>query len=75
VEEKTLFGLLKGNMDSQIIFFLILIQKTCSSKGLGFFMVHFDTFVKNWVHIWEYNIQLWKIQFWWKIGLQCLWCG
>ncbi len=77
VEEKTLFGLLKSNMDSQINFFFVLIQKTCSSKGLRVFMVHFDTFVKNWVHIWKYNIQLWKIQFWWKIGLQCLlmWLG
>ncbi len=46
-----LFGLLKDNMDSHIGFGLVLTLKKYSSKGLGFLMAHFDTFVKNWVHI------------------------
>ncbi len=46
-----LFELLKGNVDLQIGFCLVLTQKTCLNNGLGLFMVHFDTFAKKWVHI------------------------
>ncbi len=76
MEEKTkCLGFLKDNMDSYINFCLVFILKTCLSKGLRFFMIKFDTFVKHWVHIWENNTHLWNIQFHWKIGLQCPWCG
>lgn len=42
--------------------------KNMFKQRIKFFMVHFDTFVKNWVHICENNIHLGEIQFQWKIG-------
>ncbi len=60
VEEKmNCLRFLKGNMDSHIDFCLVLTQKTCSRKGKGLLIIHFNTFiVRNWVHIWENKIYL-----------------
>lgn len=35
--------------------------KKMLSKVLQFIIIHFDTFAKNWVHIWKNNIYLWEI--------------
>jgi hypothetical protein len=44
-----LFGLLKGNMDSQIGFCLVLTLKNMFKQRVR--ISHFDVFVRNWVHI------------------------
>jgi hypothetical protein len=51
-------------------FFIGSYIENLFKQWLGFLIGHFNIFVKNWVHIWE---NLWEIQFWWKIELQCLW--
>jgi hypothetical protein len=35
--------------------------KNMLSKVLEFIIIHFDTFAKNWVHIWKNNIYLLEI--------------
>jgi hypothetical protein len=52
-------------------FLLGFYIKNMFKQRIRFFMVHFDTFVKKWVHICENNIHLGEIQFQWKIRLQC----